>query len=200
MEKKILYEKYLDNEMKQLKRITNGIIFKMGYPYTDMCIEDFYDVALNTLWNVVENYYDESRCDKFEPYLLICLRSKFKSYKEKMYESKRDASVIGRRRIPATICVSIDIPIGDDDGLYLKDVIADSRNVFDEVFDEEPDDRESLFRSKLTRIGNKILDLLMIGHNATEIQKILNISPVTYRNHFVNMERYKYILKGENLE
>lgn len=194
-----IYEKYLGDDMKRLRKISNNIIYKLGEPYTDMCIEDFYEIALIELMKIVIRY-DEEKCDHFEPYLILCLRSKFKSLRYKLYGSNKTADVYGRKRIPLSVCISLEAPISEDEedgGLLIKDVISGKTDIFDEVTEHEEEDLVIIFRKKLSKIENKIIDLLIEGFKANEIQKQLHISSVSYNNHWENIERYKYILKGK---
>lgn len=186
------YQLYLDKEMRYLKTLTNGIIHSMGYPYTEMCIEDFYDVALVTLWRVVENY-DEEKCDKFEPYLRLCLRSKFKTYKNANFGSSRTADKLGKKRVPASLCMSTELPIADN-GLYLEDILVSDNDVFEEAFGEVEDDVVTEYRNSLSKIQRKLLDLVISGYNAVEIQNALHISPASYRNHYEAITRNGKIL------
>ena len=77
--------------------------------------------------------------------------------------------------------MSTELPIADN-GLYLEDILASDNDVFEEAFGEIEDDAVTEYRNSLSKIQRKLLDLVVSGYNAVEIQNALHISQASYRN------------------
>lgn len=75
--------------------------------------------------------------------------------------------------------VSLDMPVGEDDGLYLKDTIANNYQMYDPVFYTEYKEKERILLEKcdqFSRFEKRVFKLRNLGYSYAEIGEQLNIS------------------------
>lgn len=95
------------------------------------------------------------------------------------------------------MCVSLDTPVGDDDGLTIGNIIADNFDTFEEVNKRQGNgqyqDKVSRYIARLSNCQVNILNLLIDGFRPGEIQRMLEISPTEYADALQVMRSYENI-------
>ena len=121
MEQK-LKEYYTDNA-KKLHKIVDRILLKYG-GLCDKDLDDFYSLA-NEVFVDVMNRYDGKQ--SFDGFLYLCLSNKIMSEITRRNREKRKAD---------RMCISLDAPVGDKDGLTIGDILTDDFDIEKEIFGE----------------------------------------------------------------
>ena len=114
----ILNTYYADNARK-LRRTVDKILLKFG-GISNKDMDDFYSLANEVFVDVLKRYDHEQ---SFDGFLYACLSNKIKTEISRRNREKRKAD---------RMSVSIDAPIGDEDGCTLGELIADG---FDITYD-----------------------------------------------------------------
>lgn len=124
----------------------------------------------------------------FDGFLYSCLSNKIMTEITRRNREKRKAD---------RMCVSLDIPVGDEDGLTIGNMIADGFDTFEEVNKRQGNgqyqDKVSRYISRLSNCQVNILNLLIDGYRPGEIQRILEISPKEYADNMQAMKSYENI-------
>lgn len=170
-QKQEVLEYYLSNEMRKLKQLSYPILSKLG-GISQKDEDDFYSLAALTLWKSLGSY-DETTLIPFEAFFKTCLRKKF-------ITELRDRNRDNRKANNGKYVCSIDNP--NEDGQTLANLIVDNHTT-EEIFEEkkiEYSDKMEKYLNKLSTLQKKVLELISIGFQASEIQKDLHISSKEY--------------------
>ena len=180
-------EPYCENDMYKLKRMSRSIFMKFNEPLTNADYDDFYSVANLVLWQAY-NSYDPDMGVKFEGFLHSCLSKKFKTELEYRHRQKR---------ILNQFAVSLDAASENDEEYSLMDCVASDFDTFEEVVRrQEKDqfqDKVQKYISRLSKQQIRILNMLMDGYKAKEIQQTLNISSKEYVKELHIMRSYENV-------
>lgn len=180
-------EPYCENDMRKLKRMSQSIFMRFNEPLTNSDYDDFYSVANLVLWQAY-NSYDPKMGVKFEGFLHSCLSKKFKTELEYRHRQKR---VLNR------FAVSLDAASENDEEYSLMDCVASDFDTFEEVVRrQEKDqfqDKVQKYVSRLSKQQIRILNMLMDGYKAKEIQQTLNISSKEYVKELHIMRSYENV-------
>lgn len=179
----ILNAYYADNA-KKLHKVVDRILSKFG-GLSNKDLDDFYSLANEVFADVIKRYdYKQS----FDGFLYSCLSNKIMSEITRRNREKRRAD---------RMCVSLDTPIGDDDGLTMGNIIVDDFDTFEEVNRRQKNgqyhDKASRYIARLSDRQVSILNLLIDGYRPGEIQRILEISSKEYADNLQTMRSYKNI-------
>lgn len=166
----ILNAYYADNARK-LRRVVDRILFKFGgLSYKDR--DDFYSLANEVFVDVLRRY-DESQ--PFDGFLYSCLSNRIMTEMTRRNREKRKAD---------RMAVSIDAPIGDEDGNTLGELIADSYDMEAEIFGGV--DMLALklerYMERLSRRQKKVLELLAFCYRVEEIRRMLHMTQREYED------------------
>lgn len=177
----ILNSYYADNARK-LRRVVDRILFKFGgLSYKDR--DDFYSLA-NEVFADVLRRYDDSK--SFDGFLYSCLKNKIMTEMTRRNREKRKAD---------RMAVSIDAPLGDEDGNTLGELIADSFNMEAEIFGEV--DMLALklerYMERLSRRQKKVLELLAFCYRVEEIRRMLHMTQREYEDALGCIRSYENI-------
>lgn len=177
----ILNSYYADNARK-LRRVVDRILFKFGgLSYKDR--DDFYSLA-NEVFADVLRRYDDSK--SFDGFLYSCLKNKIMTEMTRRNREKRKAD---------RMAVSIDAPLGDEDGNTLGELIADSFNMEAEIFGEV--DMLALklerYMERLSRRQKKVLELLAFCYRVEEIRRMLHMTQREYEDALECIRSYENI-------
>lgn len=177
----ILNAYYADNA-KKLHKIVDRILIKFG-GLSNKDLDDFYSLA-NEVFADVLRRYDETQ--SFDGFLYSCLSNKIKSEITRRNREKRMAD---------RMAVSLDAPVGDDDGCTLGELIADSFNMEEEAFGELDVIAFKLERylKRLSRRQKKVLELLSLCYKAEEIRKMLYMTQREYTDALAGIRSYENI-------
>lgn len=192
-QKQEVLEYYLLNEMGKLKRLCFPIMAKLG-GISQKDEDDFYSLASIVLWKTLDSY-DETTLIPFEAFFRSCLKKRF-------ITELRDRNRDNRKANNGKYVCSIDNP--NEDGQTLANLIVD-KHTTEEIFEEkkiEYSDKMEKYLNKLSTLQKKVLELISIGFQASEIQKDLHISSKEYSDSIINIRSYRntsILTKGSKL-
>ena len=173
---------YADNAEK-LHRIVKKILLKFG-GLSDKDMDDFYSLA-NEVFVDAMRRYDNSQ--SFEVFLYTCLFNRIRTEITKRNREKRKTD---------RESVSIDMPLGDEEEITLKDVIADQFDIEQEILRKQEkgySKRMMLYLGRLSSLQRTILELDTAGYTPAEIRKKLNISERQYADCNAAIHSYRNV-------
>lgn len=177
----ILDTYYTDNARK-LHRVVDRILSKFGgITYKDT--GDFYSLANEVFVDAIRRY-DETQ--SFDGFLYSCLSNKIMSEITRRNREKRKAD---------RMCISLDAPVGDKDGLTIGDILTDDFDIEKEIFGEISAVTSKLekYLAMLSRKQRALLELLSYCYRAAEIQKILHMTQKEYADTLEGIHSYEKI-------
>lgn len=179
----ILNTYYADNA-KKLHKTVDRILCRFG-GLSGKDTDDFYSLANEVFADVMKRYYYKQ---SFDGFLYSCLSNKIMTEITRRNREKRKAD---------RMSVSLDTPVGDEDGLTIGNMIADGFDTFEEVSKRQGNgqyqDKIQQYISRLSNQQVNILNLLVDGYEPYEIRKILEISPKEYTDNLQAMRSYENI-------
>lgn len=182
MEKIIEY--YYENNAERLHKMVNKITARYG-GITD--ISDFYSLANEVFVSSIKNF-QRDKCD-FECFLFVNLKRRIMSEIRDRNRSKRSKTekVIdknGNVTYKFLPDISIEVPLGDENGTTIADTLVSSSNVESEVFDGEGEeglsDEMKSYLEKLSDLQKRVLIMMSNGYSPAEIVKKLHITQKNY--------------------
>lgn len=180
-----LLQPYCENDMCQLKRMSQSIFMKFNEPISNADYDEFYSIANMTLWQAY-NSYNPDMGIKFEGFLHTCLQRKFKTELTHRHRHKR---------VLNQFAISLDAE--NEDQCSLSDIIPSDFDTFDEAVKgqekEQLQDKTQVYISMLSKLQVKILDLLMEGYKPYEIRQTLKISSTEYTENLRIMRSYENV-------
>lgn len=179
----ILNTYYADNA-KKLHKTIDRILSKFGgLSYKDT--DDFYSLANEVFADVLKRYDHEQ---SFDGFLYSCLSNKIMSEITRRNREKRKAD---------RMCISLDTPVGDDDGMTIGNIIADDFDTFEEATKGQESgkyqDKVQQYISKLSTRQINILNFLIDGYVSCEIRAMLEISANDYAVDMQFMRSYENV-------
>lgn len=172
-------EFYCANDCAELRRISNAIIIKEFGWMPQMLYDDFYSIALESLWKCT-NGFDDSKGAKFETYLIHCLNKKFRTRVTYMNRQRRNGGVQD---------VSLDALI-DEKSTSLYNLISHDDV---ETNTSTYSDKVMRYLERLSDEQRQILLLTADGYSVDEVKKILNISSVELANAYSAIKSYRNV-------
>ena len=181
MHDKILNTYYADNARK-LHRTVDRILLRFG-GLSNKDMDDFYSLANEVFVDAMARYDDTQ---PFEGFLYTCLSNKIMSEITRRNREKRKAD---------RFSVSIDAPVGDEDGTTLGDLLTDSYDLETEIFGEVNTLTIKLekYLATLSKRQKKVLELLSDCYMASEIQKMLCLTQKEYTDAVDGIRSYEKI-------
>ena len=162
--------------------MVDKILFKLKF---DVDNEDFYSLS-NEIFVDVLNRYDNQK--DFDGFLYSCLMNKFKTEMTRRNRQKRQCD---------NNSISIDTPIGDEDGNFtIGDTIASKNTIEKEFFEEREDtysDKMNRYLNKLSSLQKEVLRLISIGFMPSEILEELHINQKMYEDCYQAIHSYRNI-------
>lgn len=181
-----ILQPYCENDMRLLKRISKSIFMRFSEPLTEADYDDFYSIALLTLWQAYQSY--DSKVGSFEGFLYSCLQRKFKTELTRRHRQKR---------IFDNYKISLDATIDNEKECNLSEIIPSDFDTFKEAMESQENgqytDKAQKFLSRLSNQQVNILNLLIDGYKPMEIREILEISESEYS------DNWKIIKSFENV-
>lgn len=177
-----LLEDYYSNNAKKLHKMIDSILLRFG-GISNKDMDDFYSLA-NEVFTDILKRYDISR--SFDAFLYSCLTNKIMSEFTKRNRDKHKVN---------TMSMSLDSPIGDEDGLTIGDILAGSFDMEKEIFGDVNAVTFKLekYLATLSRKQKKILELLSYYYRAAEIQELLHITQKEYEDALDCIHSYEKI-------
>lgn len=176
---------YCGNNMARLRQIAYPIFVKFG-GITPKDYDEFYSEANKTVLSAVR-IFDNSKGDDFEKFLKGCLSRKFKTLMTRRNRNKRFAD---------RMCVSLDTPIGDENGLTLADMLPSGFDLESELAEEigiSSDSKMEKYLEKLSKKQRQVAGYLSDGYKPSEIKELLHISEKEYSDCMMAIRSYKNI-------
>lgn len=178
---------YCDNDMRLLKKISRSIFMRFNEPLAKSDHDDFFSVANMTLWQAY-NAYDPDTGISFDGFLRSCLQKKFKTELTHRHRQKR---------VLNQLAVSLDTAGEGEDECSLLEFVPSDFDTFEEVFkrneSQAVSDKVQSYISRLSDRQVNILNLLMDGYRANEIQEILMISAREYAENMQIIRSYENV-------
>lgn len=178
---------YCDNDMQLLKKISRSIFMRFSEPLAGADYDDFYSIALMTLWQAY-NVYDPDTGISFDGFLRSCLQKKFKSELTHRHRQKR---------VLNQLAISLDAAGDGEDECSLLEFIPSDFDTFEEVTkrneDQKYQDKVQQYISRLSDIQVNILNLLVDGYKPTEILLELQISAREYADNMQIIRSYENV-------
>lgn len=181
---KILNEYYANNAQK-LRTVVDKILFKLKFHDVDN--EDFYSLANEIFVDVLKRY--DTKQD-FNGFLYSCLSNKFKTEMTRRNRQKRQAD---------RMALSLDTPIGDEDGggSTLGDMIASNINIEKEILGDDSDiimdEKIERYLKSLSKIQRKIIEMKMQNVEVQHIKEELGLTDSQYSSHMEEVVQYEHI-------
>lgn len=173
---------YYKNNARKLHETVDKILLKFG-GLSEKDKDDFYSLANEVFADVIKKY---DNLQSFEGFLYSCLFNRIKTEITKRNREKRKADMM---------CVSIDVPVGEDEDITLRDIIADSFDMEKELFEEKREYSKSMkkYLDRLSDIQKKVLNLTVAGYFPNEIRKKLSLTERQYADCYNAIHSYRNI-------
>lgn len=178
---------YCDNDMRLLKKISRSIFMRFNEPLAKSDHDDFFSIANMTLWQAY-NAYDPDTGISFDGFLRSCLQKKFKTDLTHRHRQKR---------VLNQLAVSLDMVGDGEDECSLLEFVPSDFDTFEEVVkrneSQAVSDKVQSYISRLSDRQVNILNLLIDGYRANEIQEILMISAREYAENMQIIRSYENV-------
>lgn len=174
---------YYNNNARELRKLVDGILAKFS-GWSNKDVDDFYSLA-NEVFVDVMRKYDNSQ--SFEVFLYCCLSNRIKTEMTRRNREKRKADILS---------VSLDMPLGGEEGITIADVIADDFDMEKEVIGKEQETgsfRIAKYMDKLSRLQKNVLKLVIDGYQPEEIREKLQINKAQYADCYQAIHSYRNV-------
>ncbi|CUX69952.1 RNA polymerase factor sigma-70 [Clostridium sp. C105KSO15] len=181
--KQQILEEYASNGMTKLRKVAYPLFIKFG-GISEKDHDDFYSKANMELWKATE-IFDDSKGVPFEAYLLSCLKRKFMTEMTGLNREKRKAD---------RLASSLDIPIGEDDGMTLGDTLASDYSVENVVLNKVctlKDENTQNYLNSLSPKQRQIAELIMNEYEPCEIRERLGLTERQYNDYLKDMRTFE---------
>ena len=179
---KDLVDLYFKNDGKVLYSLIDKVLFKLKF---DVEKSDFYSLGSEIFLDALCRY-DETQ--DFNGFLYSCLTNKFKTEMTRRNRQKRQCD---------NNSISIDTPIGDDDGNFtIGDTIASKSTIEKEFFEEREESYSKemcRYLGRLSDLQKEVLRLISIGFMPSEILEELHINQKMYEDCYQAIHSYRNI-------
>lgn len=173
---------YFKENGKKLYTMIDQILFKLKF---DVEKSDFYSLGSEIFLDALCRYDGKQN---FNAFLYSCLINKFKTEMTRRNRQKRQCD---------NNSISIDTPIGDEDGNFtIGDTITSKSTIEKEFFEE----REECYSKEMCRylgrlsdLQKEVLRLISIGFMPSEILEELHINKKMYEDCYQAIHSYKNI-------
>ena len=179
---KDLVDLYFKNDGKVLYSLIDKVLFKLKF---DVEKSDFYSLGSEIFLDALCRY-DETQ--DFNGFLYSCLINKFKTEMTRRNRQKRQCD---------NNSISIDTPIGDEDGNFTIGDTISSKSTVDKEFFEEREECYSKemcrYLGRLSELQKEVLRLISIGFMPSEILEELHINQKMYEDCYQAIHSYRNI-------
>ena len=179
---KDLVDLYFKNDGKVLYGLIDNVLFKLKF---DVEKSDFYSLGSEIFLDALCRY-DETQ--DFNGFLYSCLTNKFKTEMTRRNRKKRQCD---------NNSISIDTPIGDEDGNFtIGDTISSKFTIEKEFFEEREEGYSKemcRYLGRLSSLQKEVLRLISIGFMPSEILEELHINQKMYEDCYQAIHSYRNI-------
>ena len=173
---------YFKENGKKLYTMIDQILFKLKF---DVEKSDFYSLGSEIFLDALCRY-DETQ--DFNGFLYSCLINKFKTEMTRRNRQKRQGD---------NNSISIDTPIGNEDGNFtIGDTITSKSTIEKEFFEEREEcySKEMCrYLGRLSNLQKEVLRLISIGFMPSEILEELHINQKMYEDCYQAIHSYRKI-------
>ena len=199
---KIAIEELYANNQSKLKQICNKEMMRFG-GISQKDYDCFYSRAGLEISVAMEHkLYDPTRGKTpLEFFTSIIRRSIWKEMTDRnrgkrqnfveIEETDEEGNIIRKKQFIPTI--SIDMPIGEEDGTTIKDTLQSDFDVGEELSEECQDEKIKEFLIGLTKIQRQIAEMIMYDYSVAEIKSKLKLSDKEYIDNFNAMKSFSNI-------
>lgn len=179
--KQFLDEYYGDNA-KKLHKVVDRILQKFG-GMSGKDNDDFYSLANEVFVDVLRRY---DGVQSFDGFLYSCLQNKIKSEITRRNREKRRAD---------RMCVSLDMPVGEDGGGIVGELLMDGFDMERELFGGLDAVTLKLERYLIRLSGQQreVMEMLSYCYRAAEIQEALHMTQREYADAVESIRSYENI-------
>lgn len=197
----VIEELYTNNQYR-LKQICNKEMSRFG-GLSPKDYDGFYSRAgLEISIAKKNNTYDPSKGKTpLEYFIGVIKRSIWKEMTDRnrgkrqnfteIEEMDKDGNVIKKKKFIPTI--SIDTPIGEENGMTIKDTLQSDFYIDEEIQKKFKDEKIESFLNNLSRIQRQIAEMIMEDVPVPDIKRILKLSDKEYTDNFNAMRSFKNI-------
>lgn len=198
-QKKEIIEYYHKDNMAQLKKICDPIIFRKGV--SQMEWDDLYSVASDTLLESLETY-DENKGSQFKTYLTGNINRAFYDWTRDRRRSKRcnllmeNGKIVKDKDDNPIVIPDIPIDAPTEDGINLSEKIASSFDIEAELDGEigiRCGGKMEKYLERLSKKQRQIAVYLSEGYKAQEIKELLHITEKEYSDCMMAIKSYENI-------
>ena len=179
---KDLVDLYFKNDGKVFYSLIDKVLFKLKF---DVEKSDFYSLGSEIFLDALCRY-DETQ--DFNGFLYSCLINKFKTEMTRRNRQKRQGD---------NNLITIDEPIGDEDGNFtIGDTISSNSTIEKELFEEREDGYSKemcRYLGRLSSLQREVLRLISIGFMPSEILEELHINQKMYEDCYQAIHSYRNI-------
>ena len=191
------------NEGKEMRKICNKYMVKFG-GISEMDYDDFYSQVGWDVSVAIKNYQTNSE-KSFKEFiygvikLSVCKqmthrnRGKRQLIIEKEIIDETGNKTIIKEYIPT---VSLDAPVGEEDGMTVGEMLAHKSTTETDFFNEREDtysDKMNRYLNKLSSLQREVLRLISIGFMPSEILEELHINQKMYEDCYQAIHSYRNI-------
>ena len=179
---KDLVDFYFKNDGKVLYGLIDKVLFKLKF---DVEKSDFYSLGSEIFLDALCRY---DGTQDFNGFLYSCLINKFKTEMTRRNRQKRQCD---------NNSISIDTPIGDEDGNFTIGDTISSKSTIEKEFFEEREEGYSKemcrYLGRLSDLQKEVLRLISIGFMPSEILEELHINQKMYEDCYQAIHSYRNI-------
>ena len=192
-----------ENDAKEMKKICNKEMMKFG-GISEMDYDDFYS---QVGWDIslARESFDPTKGKTFKEYIYGVIKLSVWKVMKRRNCGKRQIIIekeivdedgnitIEKEYVPT---ISLDAPVGEDDGMTVEEMLAHKSTIESDFFEEREDtysEKMNRYLDKLSTLQKEVLRLISIGFMQSEIIKELHINQKMYEDCYNAIHSYRNI-------
>lgn len=192
-----------ENDAKEMKKICNKEMMKFG-GISEMDYDDFYS---QVGWDIslARESFDPTKGKTFKEYIYGVIKLSVWKVMKRRNCGKRQIIIekeivdedgnitIEKEYVPT---ISLDSPVGEDDGMTVEEMLAHKSTIESDFFEEREDtysEKMNRYLDKLSTLQKEVLRLISIGFMQSEILKELHINQKMYEDCYNAIHSYRNI-------
>lgn len=192
-----------ENDAKEMKKICNKEMMKFG-GISEMDYDDFYS---QVGWDIslARESFDPTKGKTFKEYIYGVIKLSVWKVMKRRNCGKRQIIIekeivdedgnitIEKEYVPT---ISLDAPVGEDDGMTVEEMLAHKSTIESDFFEEREDtysEKMNRYLDKLSTLQKEVLRLISIGFMQSEILKELHINQKMYEDCYNAIHSYRNI-------
>ena len=192
-----------ENDAKEMKKICNKEMMKFG-GISEMDYDDFYS---QVGWDIslARESFDPTKGKTFKEYIYGVIKLSVWKVMKRRNCGKRQIIIekeivdedgnitIEKEYVPT---ISLDAPVGEDDGMTVEEMLAHKSTIESDFFEEREDtysEKMNRYLDKLSTLQKEVLRLISIGFMPNEILEELHINQKMYEDCYNAIHSYRNI-------